>query len=98
MTHNLGTPRFILDFIRQLSVNQQVRYFQEIRFFCQIFYRITSIMKDSLVSVDISDCGFGNGSVLVGRIVYSQAFLLAGVVDLFEIRGVDCIVFNGNLI
>jgi hypothetical protein len=54
-----------LFFSRKLSVNEQVSYFEEGRFFGKIFNRVTSVIENAFFSVEKCNGAFGRTGILV---------------------------------
>ena len=54
-----------LFFIRKLTKNQKVRYFQEVRFFRQLFDGIAAVTKYSFIAIQESNTTFGSARIFI---------------------------------
>lgn len=69
--HHLFSPELELRNRREFSIDEQESDFQEVRFLCQLFDWNSSVLEDTLVSINETDLGGAINCVHVARIVTS---------------------------
>jgi hypothetical protein len=79
---DLARPRLELGLRRQFAKEDEVRRFEEVAPLGQLLDRITPVLEDAFVAVDVRDAAPARRGVLKRRVVRHQAEVVACGLDL----------------
>ena len=95
--HDLLGESAELAFSRQFTVDEQERSLKEASLFSELLNGIASVLKDTLVTVDVRDFGDAVHGVHVSGIV-GTGHITRGGLDLGQVGGVDSTILDLELI
>src|SRR5687767_1749829 len=75
-------PLLQLRLVWELTVEQEIRYFEISALLCELIDRITAILEDSLVTIDKSDATFARSGIHERRVVSHEAEVVVRDFDL----------------
>ena len=95
---DLARPRLHLGRRRQLPEKDQIRRFEIIAFFRELFNGISAVEQDAVVAVDVGDGAAAVRGVHERRVVCHQPEVVGSRLDLTQVHRADCAVVHRQLV